>query len=161
MGTGTAGGGGGGGRGPADGARPAVRLHRQHLPLADRLGADVAELPRRGYVVLSAGLSAAPGGPAAAEAVATLHGLGADLTDHASQPLTPRLLQQADHVFAMTSGHLRALHGHCPAAATVDLLSPDGDDIADPIGGDAEVYQRCAGQILQSLEARLGALLAG
>jgi protein-tyrosine phosphatase len=124
--------------------------------LADRLGCSVAELPARGFLVLSAGVSAVPGDRAAAEAVEVARDLGADLSGHASRPLTPDLVLQADHIIAMTHGHAQALAArfgqHAPAAR---LLCPEGGDIGDPIGRDQEVYRQCAQQILQGLERLL------
>jgi protein-tyrosine phosphatase len=122
--------------------------------LAARLGCSVDELPARGFLVLSAGLAAMMGGEAAPEAVETARELGADLAGHRSQPLTRELLAQADHVIAMTRGHLRALAGQPGPAPR--LLAPE--DIPDPIGGPPEVYRECARRIEAALEELLPAL---
>ncbi len=121
--------------------------------LADRLGCSTAELPGRGYQVLSAGLSAMTGDDAAAEAIEAARELGADLSAHRSQRLTHDLLAQADHLVAMTRGHLRAVAPYCTEdGPRPRLLAADGRDIPDPIGGDREVYRDCARQIAQCLE---------
>ena len=73
--------------------------------LAGRLGCTAAELPERGFHVLSAGMAAMSGGPAADEAVAVARSYGADLTGHRSRPLAPDLAAQADYLIAMTRGH--------------------------------------------------------
>jgi protein-tyrosine phosphatase len=128
--------------------------------LAGRLGCDPAELPRRGFVVLSAGISAMMGGGAAGEAVEAGRHLGIDLQGHRSQPLTGPLLAQTDYVFAMTNGHLAAVAGRFPRTGyQLQLLSPHGADISDPIGGDQQVYEQCAAQIIQCLEQRLPEIL--
>ncbi|MEO0248903.1 MAG: TRAP transporter large permease subunit, partial [candidate division WOR-3 bacterium] len=75
--------------------------------LAQRMGCAVEELPRRGLVVLSAGLQALPGMPATPEAVAAAQALGASLEQHQSRPVTPELLSRADFVIGMTSSHVR------------------------------------------------------
>ncbi len=80
--------------------------------LADRLGCAIAELPARGYHVLSAGLAAAPGGPAAIEAEQVARTYGADLSAHRSRPMTPELAAQADYLIGMTRSHVRALADH-------------------------------------------------
>jgi protein-tyrosine phosphatase len=117
--------------------------------LAERLGCSVAELPARGYRVLSAGLAAPAGLPAADQAVEVAAAMGADLTQHASRPLTPELAGSADHLLVMTGGHLRALVDHFPAGpARPRLLNPAGQDVADPVGQPREVYEACAGQLL-------------
>ncbi|HTU20056.1 MAG TPA: Sua5/YciO/YrdC/YwlC family protein [Gemmataceae bacterium] len=121
--------------------------------LADRLGCAIEELPGRGYQVMSAGLSAAGGRPAAAEAEQVARGYGADLSAHRSQPLTLELAAQADLLVGMTQSHLRALtdyFGHLGASPR--LLDPAGD-IADPIGGDQPVYDECGQQIWELLES--------
>src|SRR5262249_2903433 len=66
--------------------------------IADRLGCKVEELDDRGVVVMSAGLSAPPGGRAAAEAVQTMQERHLDLTLHESQPISERLVKFADCV---------------------------------------------------------------
>ncbi len=124
--------------------------------LAERLGCSVHELPQRGFIVLSAGLAAMMGGDAAAEAVDIAQELGADLSGHVSRPLTPKLASQADYLIAMTRGHVAALLSQYPhLGLRPRLLSREGCDLADPIGGDLPVYRACAEQILRHLEGLL------
>ncbi len=126
--------------------------------LAERLGCTAAELPERGYQVLSAGLSATSGDAAAGEALEVARELGADLSGHRSQRLTHELLA-ADHLVTMTQGHLRALAPYCGGGtAQPRLLSGQGTDVPDPIGGDREVYRECARQITRCLEEFLAEL---
>ncbi len=127
--------------------------------LAERLGCAVDELPQRGYLILSAGLSAMAGDVAATEAVEAARELGADLGGHVSQRLTADLLGQADHLLTMTRSHLRALAPYCGEAAQPRLLARDGSDVPDPIGGDQEVYRTCARQIAGHLEEFLDELV--
>ena len=120
--------------------------------LAQRLGCTVGELPERGFHVLSAGLAAMEGGPAADEAVEVARSYGADLSGHRSRPLTLDLAAQADYLIAMTRGHLVVLGESCRTlAAPPRLLSPAGDDLADPIGCPHSVYEDCARQIWEWL----------
>jgi tRNA threonylcarbamoyl adenosine modification protein (Sua5/YciO/YrdC/YwlC family) len=122
--------------------------------LAQRLGCEPAELPERGFVVISAGMAAMMGDGAAPEAVEAARELGGDLTAHASRPLTPDLVEQADFLVAMTRGHMAALSArYATPGARPRLLSGDGEDIPDPIGCDQQVYRECAQQILRRLEA--------
>jgi protein-tyrosine phosphatase len=118
--------------------------------LAERLGCAPEELPARGWEVLSAGLAAAPGMPAAEEAVQLV---GALLEGHRSRPLDDRLAARADLLVGMTAGHVRAMRG-LPARA----LSPDGD-IGDPIGQPMEAYRECAAKIDEHLGRLLDELL--
>jgi protein-tyrosine phosphatase len=124
--------------------------------LADRLGCPPDELRRRGFLVQSAGLAAMMGADAAGEAVEVVREWGADLSGHRSRRLTLDLLALADHVFAMTESHLRALEGvDLPELPTPRLLSPAGADVPDPIGAEPEVYRACALEILGHLQQRL------
>jgi L-threonylcarbamoyladenylate synthase len=128
--------------------------------LAERLGCSPAELPQRGFLVLSAGLAAMSGVRAAAEAVEAARELGADLSRHSSQPLLPELVHQADHLLTMTQGHHAvvlsrfARYGPSPR-----LLCPEGNDIPDPLGADQETYRQCARTIQASLERLLPELV--
>jgi protein-tyrosine phosphatase len=122
--------------------------------LAADLGCAAEELPGRGFHVLSAGLAAAAGAPAAEEAVAAAARYGADLSGHRSRALSAELAAQADYLVGMTHGHLRALVEHYPQrGARPRLLSPGGDDLADPIGCGPEVYEGCACRIWRDLGA--------
>jgi protein-tyrosine phosphatase len=126
--------------------------------LADRIGCTVAELPQRGFLVVSAGLAAGRGEPAAREAVAAAADLGADLTAHASRPAGADLLGQADCLVAMTRGHLAALRERFPQLPLRPRLLCGADDLSDPLGGDEPVYRACAQTILNHLDGILAEL---
>jgi len=121
--------------------------------LAARLGCSPAELVDRGYLVLSSGLAAMRGDPAAQPAIEVAAELGASLEQHASQPLDARLAMQADYIVCMTNGHLQLLQSGLGSFADgARLLREDGRDIADPIGQDLEVYRACAKEMDEQLE---------
>jgi protein-tyrosine phosphatase len=127
--------------------------------LAEKLGCGVEELPARGYVVLSAGLSACPGAPAATEAIEVAREQGADLSQHRSRPLSADLAARADFLLAMTRTHVRAINEYYPTlGAQPRLLDPAGSDLSDPIGSPRPVYEDCAQQISRYLQDFLGAL---
>jgi protein arginine phosphatase len=116
--------------------------------LAESLQCSEEELDGRGFMVLSAGLSAAPGQPASVESVEAVRTSGVDLTEHASRPVTAQLLRQADRIYAMTRGHRESIvSSHPQLAAKTELLSRDGLDISDPIGQSAEAYVSCREEI--------------
>jgi protein-tyrosine-phosphatase len=127
--------------------------------LASNLGCTVAELPGRGFLVQSAGLAAAFGQPAAREAITVAEELGADLSQHRSQPITEQLVLESSHIFVMTRSHLLLLIDYFPEqSSAMQTLSPAGLDLDDPIGCDLPVYRNCAQTILEALEALLPAL---
>ena len=124
--------------------------------LAEKLGCAIEEVEQRGILVSSAGVSAAPGSGAAPEAIATMRQRGLDLSRHESQPLSEKLVRQADVIFALTNAHRQAIVRRWPEASTRTLLvQPDNSDIEDPIGGPAEVYEQCALQIEDALRRRV------
>jgi protein-tyrosine-phosphatase len=130
--------------------------------LAEQLRCDVVDLPDHGFVVLSAGLAAMIGSPAAPEAVETARRFGADLTSHTSRPVTVELIARTDHVFTMTRGHLTIFTSFFPeAVGVVRLLAPEGEDIADPLGCELEVYEECARRIWTCLDELVAELTAG
>ena len=125
--------------------------------LCDRLQCTDDELVDRGYVVLSAGIAAAHGAPARSETLDILSERGIDLANHSSQPVTQQLLNQADHIYTMTRHHRDAiLLGRPDVADRMKLLSQDGAEIPDPIGGGMGEYKRCEAEMechLQSIVA--------
>ena len=129
------------------------------LLLARRLGCSIAALEERGYVVLSAGIAAHTGTPAAANAVDVIRDRGGSLRDHQSRKLTLDLVRFADHIVAMTNEHRDAVIECAPdARLRTRLLHPDGEDVDDPIGSDRETYQRTARAIEAYLERFLDSL---
>jgi protein-tyrosine phosphatase len=130
--------------------------------LAERLNCTEDELPARGFSVASAGLAAGHGVPAAAESLALAAEFGLTLARHRSQPLTDDLLDMADYVFTMTGGHRDAIVSARPdLEGRVHLLSREGIDIADPIGGGPAEYERCRAGIERELLVLLERLPIG
>jgi tRNA threonylcarbamoyl adenosine modification protein (Sua5/YciO/YrdC/YwlC family) len=124
--------------------------------VAEQLGCKVEEVEQRGVLVSSAGVSAAPGGGAAPEAISTMKERGLDLARHESQPLTEKLVRQADLILALTGAHRQAIIRRWPEASTrTFLVQPDNTDIEDPIGCPMEVYEQCANQIEEALRQRV------
>jgi len=121
--------------------------------LARRLQCPADSLTARGYVVISAGLSAAHHMPAAPEAVDLMRRHGISLDQHMSQPVTRELLLNADYVLAMTARHRHAIVDRFPdLASRVHTLAPDGSDVPDPIGAGPAEYRRCSEQIAGYLQ---------
>jgi len=127
--------------------------------VAEKLGCTVGELDQRGVLVASAGITAAPGCGPTAEAVAVMKEKSLCLANHASQPLTEKLVRHADVILTMTDAHRQALLRRWPdAAARTQNLLPDGGDISDPIGAPVSVYRACAEQVESALRMRVDEL---
>lgn len=116
--------------------------------VAQKLSCSEEDLSDRGVLVLSAGISAGDGAPAAPEAVELLLDHGVDISDHSSQQLTEDLLERADYVFTMTRSHREMVINSRPdLAERIAMLSPEGRDVADPIGGGLQEYEACKREI--------------
>ncbi|HET7233355.1 MAG TPA: low molecular weight protein arginine phosphatase [Longimicrobium sp.] len=131
-------------------------------PLAEAIAR--AEIERRGWKnveVLSAGLSAAEGRPASSEAVAVARRAGIALEGHRSRQLRPEMVEWADLVLGMGSGHVIALDrlGAGDRAATLGDFAAgsdqEGRSVADPYGGNEAVYE----ETFQELRGLIGAAL--
>jgi protein-tyrosine phosphatase len=126
------------------------------LLVARRLSCTVDELEDRGYVVLSAGVAATHGAPAASHAIDVLRAMGGSLENHRSRRVTLDLVRRADCIFAMTADHLEALLDAVPEVQPqAFLLDPHGGDVPDPIGSDHQKYQDTAQMIEKMLGERL------
>ncbi|ODU00757.1 MAG: translation factor [Planctomycetes bacterium SCN 63-9] len=129
------------------------------LILSQRFSCSIDQLEERGFVVLSAGVAATNGAPAAGHAVEVLHEMGGSLEHHRSRKLTLNLVRQADCIFAMTGDHLETLLDAVPEVEPKALLlDPDGGDVVDPIGSDHETYRETAGAIELFLNRRFDEL---
>lgn len=127
--------------------------------LADRPHVDPSALPGHGYRVKSAGTAAYPGGSSTPEAEEAVRRYGASLEEHVSQPLTTTLVEEADHIFAMTAGHKATIEKWMPECTSkVRLLDPDGHDVEDPIGGSRDTYAAIAALIHRHLQRSLADL---
>ncbi len=131
----------------------AEALARARLASRDDLDVEVS----------SAGTSTIDGLPASrgAQEVARRHGL--DLSGHRSRLLSPAVLRRADLVVAMSDAHRDTIGVIDPQApAWTRLLSDfaeacDGD-VADPVGGGAEAYERAWAMIETCVDAMIEAL---
>jgi tRNA threonylcarbamoyl adenosine modification protein (Sua5/YciO/YrdC/YwlC family) len=120
--------------------------------IADRLGVSLASLEAKGVTVMSAGIAAMPGAPAADQAIDVMRQVGIDISHHQSQPITGRLAKFADVILTMTNGHRQALISHWPMLETrTKTIRRDGGDIGDPIGRPIAIYRSTAEQIDQQL----------
>lgn len=105
---------------------------------------------RDDFEVASAGVAAYPGSPLSRETGDFLGKRGISLDGFASQPVSGELIGRATHVFAMTSGHLRALVSQFPEHEDKFYLACEfvevpgrglGCDVPDPIGMGRRAYE--------------------
>jgi protein-tyrosine phosphatase len=98
----------------------------------------------------SAGTHAVAGNLPDSRALAVSEEMGASLAEHRAQPLTARLVEQADAIFAMDFQNKAELLTRYPEhREKIHLLSAYGDgaqryrEIADPYSGDLETTRAC------------------
>lgn len=123
--------------------------------LADKLGCEPDELPRRGLWMLSAGVATHGGDPAADDSITVAAEFGARLDGHESRGVNPQLLAAADDVITMTRSHAQALAARFPGVGPTPRLLCGDADLDDPIGAGTDVYRACARTILSNLERLL------
>ncbi len=136
------------------------------LRLAERLGIETsgadaesraADLEAFGFSLSSAGVFAGSGVPPAAHGLEVLAELGAAPPRGGSTPARAEDLASCDHVLCLTRDHRESLRLMLPprTEANLELLDPNGHDIADPVGGSVDVYRACAQRIDECILARL------
>ena len=99
---------------------------------------------------LSCGFSPA-GYPAAENAVKVMREIGVDISSHKSR-LISKELTRADKIFCMGESHKSAL---ISAGVGDEKISVLGGGIADPYGGDENIYRLCRNQITGAIDAAL------
>ena len=100
----------------------------------------------------SAGLFAMDGLTASDGARRAMKKFGIDLSEHRAKSITQELLEQSDLVLTMTEGHKDKLLPYAPQKVkTLAEYAGVSDDIADPFGGNNEVYEACAEELWRTL----------
>lgn len=102
----------------------------------------------------SCGLSAFAGDSATPQAVEVCRERGIDLSEHRSSAINPYILDETDIMVCMTDGHKKAVQSVNP---DFRILVPCGG-IADPYGGNLEIYRQCADEIERFVDAFLDSL---
>ncbi len=109
-----------------------------------------------GVRVVSAGTGAMPGLPPSENAARVMEEMGIAISDHRSQPLTWRLLEEADLILVMELEHLEFIREMGFTGENLYLLrdfaAGPGGDIPDPIGGDLALYRKVLQMIKEELE---------
>jgi protein-tyrosine phosphatase len=125
--------------------------------IARELTCADAELAALGFEVSSAGVYAFGGGPASKHSLDQMARREIDLSQHAASGASAAVLADADEIYCLTSGHLKAVHELLAPEErdSAALLDPRGGDIPDPIGGSSRDYERCADLIAGCIEERL------
>ncbi|MBN1943123.1 MAG: threonylcarbamoyl-AMP synthase [Phycisphaerae bacterium] len=135
--------------------RSAMAAGLAKLFLAEQLGCGVGDLRAEGLEVISAGLFAANGRPAAPEAVQAVRRRGGDISRHKSRKLTIDLIKSCDLLFCMTASHRDEAKRLAGDADTKICLLDEAMDISDPIGGGMDVYEQTAEDLDRAVRERI------
>jgi len=115
------------------------------------------DIAKEGWQVASAGCWALPDMAATQKAQKAMEEKGLDLTMHASQAVTQKLLDNFHLVLCMEKAHITFIQKHFPAFKDrVFLLSEmieENYEIEDPVGRSLEDYQITADHLLSIMEA--------
>ena len=126
--------------------------------IAARLGVPLESLDRFGIKAVSAGLTAQPGEPIAAEAEQALGAIGMPALEHRSRNLTRAMAQRAEVIFCMTETQRTEVTARFPEAiAKTHRLHPDAD-VGDPHGKSADASSDLARQIQGLIGQKLDGL---
>ncbi len=101
-------------------------------------------------VSASAGLFAS-GGVASLNAIHAVAELGVDIKNHSSRQLTHEMLENSDIILTMTGSHKLSIPDKYDVKTITEFVGDMGE-IADPYGGDIEVYRKCALQLKGLIE---------
>jgi molybdate transport system ATP-binding protein len=125
--------------------------------IATRLGVPPESLDRFGIKAVSAGLTARPGEPIAAEAEQALGAIGMPALEHRSRNLTRAMAERAEVIFCMTEQQRIEVTARFPEAiAKTHRLHPDTD--IGPHGRSADACSELARQIQGLIRQKLDGL---
>jgi len=130
-------------------------------PMAETIFRDLLEKSGlKGIRVASRGVGALDGYPASEGTLQALKAAGLDAQAHRARPLTADDAERADVILVMEESHWAAIAGSFPfAVKKTFLLKPYSGgadtDIADPIGGSPEDYEKCRIEIQTCLAGLL------
>ena len=120
-------------------------------PMAEKLFEDMTK-DVEGIEVESRGVMCSEGMPMAFNASVTMREMNLD-TKHSSKAITKEDIANADYVITMTASHkmyIEEAFGKNDNVHTIAELS-DSSDVADPYGGNIDVYRACANELKDKL----------
>ena len=127
-------------------------------PMAEGIARVLGQEKGMNVVTLSAGLFADYGAKVSPEAVEAVKDL-VDISEHESRPIQMEFVNAADLIIGMTEEHKKVLLRQFPSMEqkikTLAEWGGGSDDVADPYGQSQEVYNACAKQMTQLIDAGL------
>lgn len=126
-------------------------------PMAEYLAKNIFAKNNLSVQTASAGIAANISSQASENAIAAMKNFGIDISNHKSQLISQKLIDENDFIFTMTNGHKNFLSANFHNASNkIFTLASFSDnpnyDIIDPFGGDIEIYKKCAVEISALIE---------
>lgn len=126
-------------------------------PMAEYFAKNIFAKNNLSVQTTSAGIAANISSPASENAIAAMKNFGIDISNHKSQLISQKIIDENDFIFTMTNGHKNFLSANfLNAADKIFTLASFSDnpnyDIIDPFGGDIEIYKKCAMEIFTLIE---------
>jgi len=113
--------------------------------------------PLKSIKVLSAGVAAHAGDRVSENSVQALRKVGLNLSGHAAQPLSDKLVYDALAIFCMTESHRSMIQlAFDPPPENVHLFRefmplPAEHEIGDPYGGSLKNYEACRDEMVEAI----------
>ncbi len=108
------------------------------------------------WTVSSAGTWAEPGHTAAPFSITLMAERGLDIRTHQSQPVSESLMQQADLVLCLETGHAKTLQRDYPTQQhkiyTLRQMAEMRGSVRDPYGGSQRHYERMVAEVDELIE---------
>lgn len=108
------------------------------------------------WTVSSAGTWAEPGHTAAPFSIALMADRGLDIRSHRSQPVAEQLMQRADLILCLETGHAKTLRQDYPTHRhkiyTLRQMAEKRGSVRDPYGGTRQQYERMVAEVNELIE---------
>jgi protein-tyrosine-phosphatase len=108
------------------------------------------------WTISSTGTWAESGHAAASFSIELMAERGLDIRSHRSQPVTEQLMQQADLLLCLETGHAKTLRRDYPAHQhkiyTIRQMVDKRGSVRDPYGGSRRHYERMVAEVDELIE---------
>ena len=129
---------------------------------AERLDCDQDDVVSYGYRFGSCGTAGLSGHPASDYSIKVGEELGLDLSAHRARPMGESMIAEARGFYCLAQHHKdHLIVGHPERMGDGQILSPDGQDIPDPMGSSLRTYRRVGKQIEAAVRDRIKEILPG
>lgn len=121
-------------------------------PMAEGILRKLAEDNNLDIEVKSAGLAVYENGPAADNSIKAMKAINIDISDHRSSQLNREMLEEAQIILTMSTGHKYGILMDFPQYedkiyTLIEYAKNEAGDIGDPFGGSYGLYEKTRDEI--------------